>query len=67
MMRTKQLTLADDQRHLNMAYVRMHETLNELQRVYRKDNALAKMVRTLGAMEDTLFEYVTPGRCAKHE
>lgn len=67
MMRTKQLTLADDQRHLNMAYVRMHETLNELQRVYRKDNALAKMVRTLGAMEDTLFEYVTPQRGVRHE
>ena len=53
---------AEDSMHLKMAYVRMHDTLNELQRVYAKDNIIAHMVRQLGAMEDNLYEYVTPAR-----
>lgn len=51
-----------DRRHINFAYVQMHETLNELQQVVCKDNILAHMVRQLGAMEDTLYEYVTVRR-----
>lgn len=51
-----------DRRHLNMAYVQLHDALNELESVFKKDNALTHMVRKLGAMEDTLFEYITPTR-----
>lgn len=53
---------AQDSLHLKMGYVKLHETLNELQMVYAKDNIIAYMVRKLGAMEDTLFEYVVPDR-----
>lgn len=49
---------AADQVHINTAYANLHEALNELQMVYGKDNTLAHMARQLGAMEDTLFEYV---------
>ena len=51
-----------DNLHLKMAYVQLHDALNELQQVYAKDNTIAHMTRTLGAMEDTLFEYVVPGK-----
>ena len=51
-----------DSLHLKMGYVKLHEALNELQMVYAKDNIIAHMVRQLGAMEDTLFEYVVPDR-----
>ena len=54
-----------DRRHLNMAYVQLHDALNELELVFKKDNALTHMVRQLGAMEDTLFEYITPTKGRK--
>ena len=38
--------------------------INELEHVWHKDNIIAHMVRTLGAMDDTLFEYVTPSHKA---
>lgn len=53
---------AQDSVHIKMGYVKLHEALNELERVYAKDNIIAHMVRQLGAMEDTLFEYVVPDR-----
>ena len=53
---------AQDNLHIKMGYVKLHEALNELERVYAKDNIVAHMVRQLGAMEDTLFEYVVPDR-----
>jgi hypothetical protein len=53
---------AQDNLHLKMGYVKLHEALNELERVYAKDNIIAHMVRQLGAMEDTLFEYAVPDR-----
>lgn len=53
---------AQDNLHLKMGYVKLHEALNELERVYAKDNIIAHMVRQLGAMEDTLFEYVIPAK-----
>ena len=53
---------AQDSAHIKMAYVHLHDALNELERVWKKDNILAHMVRTVGAMEDTLFEYVAPAR-----
>lgn len=54
-----------DRRHLNMAYVQLHDALNELESVFKKDNVLTHMVRQLGAMEDTLFEYITPTKGRK--
>lgn len=51
---------AQDSAHIKMAYVHLHDTLNELERVWKKDNVVAHMVRTIGAMEDTLFEYIAP-------
>ena len=51
---------AQDGLHIKMAYVQLHQALNELEMVFAKDNTLAHMVRTMGAMEDTLFEYVIP-------
>lgn len=56
---------AQDNLHLKMGYVKLHETLAELERVYAKDNVIAHMVRQLGAMEDTLFEYVIPAKWRK--
>lgn len=53
---------AQDSAHLKMAYVYLHDALNELDRVWHKDNIIAHMARTMGAMEDTLFEYVVPNR-----
>jgi len=56
---------AQDNIHIKMGYVKLHEALNELERVYAKDNVIAHMVRQLGAMEDTLFEYVIPAKGRK--
>lgn len=55
----KRLAAQDDQ-HIKMGYIMLHKALNELQMVFAKDNTIAHMVRTMGAMEDTLFEYVLP-------
>lgn len=49
---------ASDQAHINSAYANLREALNDLNQVMDKDNLLAHMVRRLGAMEDTLYEYV---------
>lgn len=53
---------AQDNIHLKMAYVKLYEALNELDMVWKKDNIIAHMARKMGAMEDTLFEYVVPNR-----
>lgn len=51
-----------DNAHLKMAYVHLHDALNELQMVWKKDNIIAHAVRVLGGIEDTLFQYVVPDR-----
>jgi hypothetical protein len=51
-----------DSAHLKMAYVHLHDALNELEMVWKKDNIIAHAVRVLGAIEDTLFQYVVPDR-----
>jgi hypothetical protein len=53
---------AQDSLHMKMGYVKLHEALGEPQMVFAKDNVIAHMVRQLGAMEDTLFEYVIPAK-----
>jgi hypothetical protein len=51
-----------DSTHLKMAYVHLHDAQNELEMVWKKDNIIAHAVRVLGAIEDTLFQYVVPDR-----
>ena len=57
---------AQDSIHLKMAYVKLHEALNELDMVWKKDNIIAHAVRVLGGIEDTLFQYVVPDRKGGH-
>ena len=51
-----------DSAHLKMAYVHLHDALNELGMIWKKDNIIAHAVRVLWAIEDTLFQYVVPDR-----
>lgn len=53
-----------DAEHLRTGYALLKEALDELLQVYRKDNVLAKTVRTLGVIEDTIYQYVTDDRRA---
>lgn len=53
-----------DQHRINIAYVYLSEAYDELVRVKGMDNTLAHMARKLGAMQDTLYEYITT---PKHE
>ena len=48
----------EDRKHLRMGYSLLHDALDEFERIYRKDNVLAHTVRTIGAIEDTLYEYM---------
>lgn len=49
----------EDKIQVNKGYVALRQALNELQRVKHMDNILAHTVRTLGAIEDTLYQYAT--------
>ena len=51
---------ANDAAHMKLAHLYMRQSLDELQQVFEKDNILAHMVRVLGAMEETLYQYATP-------
>ena len=48
----------DDRNHLCAGYALLRGALDEFQQVYRKDSVLAHAVRVIGAIEDTLYEYV---------
>lgn len=48
--------------HLKMAYVNLHDALNELSQVYAKDKIITRIYRELYTMEDQLFEYAIPRR-----
>ena len=54
----------EDAEHLRTGYALLKDALDELQMVYRKDNVLAHTVRTLGAIEDTIYQMVTDRRNA---
>ena len=58
---TDQMAARDNMR-IKYAYVHLHDALNELEQVSYKDNIIIHIVRKLGAMEDTLYEYVMPNR-----
>lgn len=47
-----------DRHHLRTGYALISEGLDELLQVYRKDNIIAHAVRVLGAIVDTLYEYI---------
>jgi hypothetical protein len=47
-----------DRSHLRAGYALISEGLDELLQVYRKDNIIAHAVRVLGAIVDTLYEYI---------
>ena len=55
-------TIRQDAEHLRTGYALLHEALDELLMVYRKDNTLAHAVRVLGAIEDTLYQKITDRR-----
>ena len=48
----------EDNKHLYTGYILLTESLNEFQKVYNKDNVLAKAIRVIGAIVDTIYEYV---------
>lgn len=48
-----------DAQHLRNGYALLREAIDEFQQIYRKDNILAHTVRVLGAIEDTIYQYVT--------
>ena len=52
-------TRREDRRHLLEGYALLKEALDELQQIYNKDNTLAHTVRTLGAIEETIYQLVT--------
>ena len=47
-----------DRQHVRVGYALISEGLDELLQVYRKDNVIAHAVRVLGAIVDTLYEYI---------
>ena len=48
-----------DRKHLHDGYALLKEALDEFLQVYRKDNVLVHTVRTLGAIEDTIYQMIT--------
>lgn len=57
-------TKRQDLQHLRTGYALLKEALDEFQQIYRKDSVMAKTVRTLGAIEDTLYQMITEDRRA---
>ena len=54
----------EDQDRVNEGYVLLHEAYNRLVQIREMDNTLAHIVRKLGAIEDTLYEYTASERKA---
>lgn len=53
---------AEDMTHLHIAHANVYEAMTALERVYGKDSVIAKAIRTLGVLEDTLYQYITTDR-----
>ena len=47
-----------DAQHLKAGYTLLKEALDELLQIREMDNITAHAVRVMGAIEDTLYEYV---------
>lgn len=52
-------TRKEDRQHFDTGYALLRDALDEFQQIYAKDNALAHTVRTLGAIEETLYQLMT--------
>jgi len=53
---------AQDLSHLRVAHANIYDAMTALERVYGKDSVILKSIRTLGVLEDTLYQYITDGR-----
>ena len=51
-------TKAEDREHMRQGYALLKEALDEFDLVFLKDNIMARTVRTLSAIEDTIYQYV---------
>jgi hypothetical protein len=50
---------AQDMAHLRTAHANIYDAMTALERVYGKDSVIIKTIRTLGVLEDTLYQYIT--------
>lgn len=53
--------IVDDQQHINNAYNKVREGLNEMVQVRRLDGELHRLLKDLYRFEDTLWQYATEG------
>lgn len=53
--------IVNDQQHINNAYVKVRESLNEMVQVRHLDGELSKLLKELNRIEDTLWQYATEG------
>lgn len=51
----------DDQQHINNAYAKIREGLNEMVQVRKLDGELHRLLKDLYRFEDTLWQYATEG------
>jgi hypothetical protein len=53
--------IVDDQQHINNAYAKIREGLNEMVQVRKLDGELHRLLKDLYKFEDTLWQYATEG------
>lgn len=53
--------IVNDQQHINNAYAKVRESLNEMVQVRHLDGELSKLLKELNRIEDTLWQYATEG------
>lgn len=53
--------IVNDQQHINNAYAKVREGLNEMVQVRHLDGELSKLLKELNRIEDTLWQYATEG------
>lgn len=53
--------IVDDQQHINNAYNKVREGLNEMVQVRKLDGELHRLLKDLYRFEDTLWQYATEG------
>ena len=54
----------EDAQHLRTGYALLKEAIDEFAQVHRKDATLANVYRTLGVLEDKVYQMVTDNRRA---
>jgi vacuolar-type H+-ATPase subunit D/Vma8 len=53
--------IISDQQHINNAYAKVREGLNELVQIRKLDCELSRLLKDLYKFEDTLWQYATEG------